>query len=479
MGSRRTAWNWAAQGGRTSPAILVICAVLNGAPAAAEPSDSALTPSAEARVEALTREVAELRALVTSLTARLDSALQTGGQSATAAASTSAPATESLAAAVTATSTASNPWQAFTVNAALDGYFEYNSNHPSERVNVLRAYDVSSDSFSLNQADLVIESAPDLSAGRRVGLRLDFQFGQATEALQGNPANELRPAVYRNVFQAYGTYVLPVVSRPLQLDFGKWASAIGIEGNYTKDQVNYSRSFWFDYLPFYHEGLRASYRVSDQLTLSYWLANGAQQTEDFNRSKDQLIGFVVQPSPSLSWTLNYYDGQEHPDVAVGASGTSGAASLQGYPLQAIANPANGHLRIVDTYATWQATEKLLVALEADAVTQRVLSSSAAQRVGGGAAYLRYQLSPAFALATRVEYLEDREALFSGAAQYLKEATLTAEYRVADGFIARGEYRRDASNLAFFPTDTAGVLRTHQDTWTLGLVWWVGQKQGPW
>src|ERR1041385_6019304 len=102
------------------------------------------------------------------------------------------------------------------------------------RVNLLRAYDVSSNSFSLNQATLVIENAPNLEKGKRYGLRLDLQYGQATETVQGNAANEPRPQVYRPVWQAYGTYVFDV-GKGLTVDFGKFASALGYETNYTKD----------------------------------------------------------------------------------------------------------------------------------------------------------------------------------------------------------------------------------------------------
>ena len=83
---------------------------------------------------------------------------------------------------------------------------------PYNRVNLLRPYDVLSNNISINQADLVVEHAPDPSAGRRWGARLDLQFGQATDTLQGNPTNEARPQIYRNIFQAYGTYVAPVGS---------------------------------------------------------------------------------------------------------------------------------------------------------------------------------------------------------------------------------------------------------------------------
>ena len=161
----------------------------------------------------------------------------------------------------------------FTVNALLDGYYEYNTNDPIGRVNYLRAFDVSSNSFSLSQADLIVESAPDPANGKREGVRIDLQYGQATSTLQGSPVNELRPEVYRDIFQAYGTYVFPL-GGGLTVDFGKWASSLGIEGNYNKDQLNYSRSFWFDYLPFYHMGVRAKYQINDQVAVNLWITNG-------------------------------------------------------------------------------------------------------------------------------------------------------------------------------------------------------------
>ena len=163
----------------------------------------------------------------------------------------------------------------------------WNANNPVGRVNLLRAYDVQSDSFSLNQANVIVERGPDVSKGRRMGLRLDLMFGQATETLQGSASNEPRPQVYRNIFQAYGSYVFPV-GKGLQVDFGKFASALGFENNYTKDQINYSRSYFFNYLPFYHFGFRTTYPVNDRLSLTYWLVNGTQQSEDFNGFKSQV-----------------------------------------------------------------------------------------------------------------------------------------------------------------------------------------------
>jgi hypothetical protein len=369
----------------------------------------------------------------------------------------------------------------FTVNGLLDGYYEYNTNDPIGRVNYLRAYDVSSNSFSLSQADLIVESAPDPASGKREGIRIDLQYGQATSTLQGNPANELRPEVYRDIFQAYGTYVFPLGSG-LTVDFGKWASSLGIEGNYNKDQLNYSRSFWFDFLPFYHMGVRAKYAINDQVAVNLWITNGTDQTEAFNNYKDQLVGLVITPTPAVSWTVNFYNGQEHPDVIYLQSPGPGQTELpneQGTYILPIANPPTGKLDILDSYLSWQATKALTLAAEGDYVRDRLYTYSPLQHVAGGALYAGYQLTPKLAVAARAEYLADVGGAYTGITQYLKEGTFTVDYRLAGDFLMRGEFRRDQSNRHYFLSDTLGVLESSQQTIGLGLVWWFGQKQGIW
>jgi hypothetical protein len=366
-----------------------------------------------------------------------------------------------------------------TVNAAVDAYYAYNFNDPIGRVNLLRAYDVSSNAFSLNQADFILENAPDPANGKRFGMRLDLQFGQATETLQGNGVNEPRPNVYRNIFQAYGTYVVPIGSG-LTIDFGKWSSSLGLEGNYTKDQVNYSRSYLFNYLPYDHMGARATYKISDKVGVNYWIVNGTNQTEPYNGYKDELFGLVIQPNKNITWTVNYYLGQEHPDVTYLPNSTNpNLPTLQGTPFEPIENPATGKLHIVDSYVSWQASPKLTLAVEGDYVIQRLYTNSAPAHVSAGAGYARYELSPRWAMAGRIEYLSDRGGLFSGDTQALKEATVTLDQKLAEGFLLRTEWRRDSSNHPYFYTDTLGILKKEQNTATLGVIWWVGGKQGAW
>ncbi|MBI4888991.1 MAG: porin [Acidobacteria bacterium] len=340
-----------------------------------------------------------------------------------------------------------------TVNVFVDSYFGWNTNRPWNGTNALRAYDVTSNGFGLNQTGLMLEKTPDIASGRRWGYRLDLMYGQATEVLQGSPLSEPRPEVYRPVFQSYGTYVAPVGSG-LTVDFGKFASSLGYEGNYTKDQINYSRGYLFSLLPFYHMGVRTSYAVNHKLSLGYWLVNGANQTEDFNTGKSQLAQVVLKPAPSLSWTLQYYGGRED------------------------RQPAKGLTHIFNTYASWT-RGRLTLAGELDAVIHRVEPASAPQRVSAGAAWLRYQLTPRLYFGQRYGRLNDVAGYFTGTAQKLNDLTSTLGFRFGEGFETRFEYRRDFSNVRYFPTANPNQPDQAQDTVTLGLMWWFGGKQGAW
>jgi hypothetical protein len=335
-----------------------------------------------------------------------------------------------------------------TVNFYLDGYYGFNFNRPASATNALRAFDVSHNSFTLSQGTMVVEKAASLADKRYFGARLDLQFGQATNTLQGSAANEPRPGIYQNIFQAYGTLIAPV-GKGITVDMGKFASALGIETNYAKDQMNYSRSYYFNYLPYYHTGLRATYPVHSKMNATYWLVNGANQTEDFNGFKSQAMILNFNPSQAVSGNFNYYNGREIPGR----------------------QPAR--LEIFDTYWSWNANSKLTLAGELDYVRQ------GPGRVKGGVGYARYRFTPKWSLASRFGALNDKGGLFSGASQNLREVTLTSTFEMAEGFQMRWEYRRDMSNNPFFTTNRPGELKKNMDTALLGLIWWFGGKQGAW
>ena len=353
---------------------------------------------------------------------------------------------------------ASSPFEHVRLGVTLEGFYQYNWNRPYDRINLLRAYDTRANVFGIQQTAIVIESAPAVDAGRRFGARVDLQFGQATETVQGGAANEPRPDVYRHIWQAYGTYVFPV-GRGLQMDFGKFASSLGYETNYAKDDNHFSRAYLFNFLPFYHSGLRATLPVSDEVSLMYMLTNGIQQTEDFNDFKSNHFAAIVKPTSALTWTVNYYMGQEQSDG--------------GEP-----EGPDGYFRVFDTYVAYTATPSLSFGLDVNYVTNEVQKADDALALQGTGAYVRYQLSTPVALSVRYERLDD-EGLFGGIDQVLHGLTATAEYKLADGFLVRGEFRRDWSNERFFTGPRPGDPRDHQNTALIGLIWWFGNKQGAW
>jgi hypothetical protein len=354
--------------------------------------------------------------------------------------------------------TDSDPFKNIKFGTGFEGYYQYNWNRPYDRVNLLRAYDTRANVFSIQQANIIVESAANVDEGQRWGARVDLQFGQATETVQGGAANEPRPDVYRHVWQAYGTYVFPV-GRGLTTDFGKFASMLGYETNYAKDNSHFSRAYLFNFLPFYHMGARLSLPVSDTVTLMYMLTNGIQQTEDFNDFKSSHVASIVKPTDKVTWTINYYFGQEQSDG--------------GEP-----EGPDGFFRVFDTYIAYLATPKLSVGFDANYVTNEVTEDDPSLSLQGTGLYARYQVSSPVAVALRYERLDD-EGLFGGIEQVLHEVTATAEYKFAEGFLMRAEFRRDWSNEAFFSGSQPDNLRKEQNTALLGLVWWFGNKQGAW
>jgi hypothetical protein len=354
----------------------------------------------------------------------------------------------------------SDPWRNIKFGATFEGYYQYNWNRPPDRSLVLRAYDTRGNTFGIQQAALVVDAAPDVEGGRRYGLRVDLQFGQATETVQGSPANEPRPNAYRHVWQAYGTYVFPVGANGLQTDFGKFASMLGYETNYAKDNQAFSRAYLFNFLPFYHSGVRLTLPVNDKVSLLYMLTNGIQQTEEFNDFKSNHIAAIVKPTPMVTWAVNYYFGQEQPD-----NGETGGP--------------DGFFRVFDTYVTVAPTAALSLGADVNYVTNELTTDTPSRSLQGVGTYARYQVTDASAIGLRYERLDD-EGLFGGIDQVLHEATVTAEHRLADGFIVRAEFRRDWSNESFFPGRLgADDLRGHQNTLLFGGIWVIGNKTGTW
>lgn len=353
-----------------------------------------------------------------------------------------------------------DPWRSITFGVTLETFYQHNWNRPPDRVLPLRAYDTRSNTFALQQAAIVVDAGPDVEGGRRYGARVDLQFGMATDTVQGNSANEPRPEAYRHLWQIYGSYVLPVGPDGLRVDAGKYASMLGYETNYAKDNQAFSRGFLFNFLPYYHSGVRLTFPLNSRVSLLYMLSNGIQQTEEFNDFKSSHFAAILVPASRLTWVVNYYVGQEQPD-----GGEPGGP--------------DGFFRVFDTSVTVSAAPTVSLGFDVNYTTNELTTAGESSSLQGLGAYARYDLGATASLGGRYERLDD-EGLFGGIDQVLQEVTATLEYRLGDGFLVRGEFRRDWSNERFFPGRLgAGDLRRGQNTGLIGAIWWFGSKRGSW
>jgi len=248
------------------------------------------------------------------------------------------------------------------------------------------------------------------------------------------------------------------VGRGLRADFGKFASSLGYETNYAKDNQAFSRAFLFAFLPFYHSGLRVTMPVTNTVSLMYSLTNGVQQTEEFNQFKSNHVWANLRPAERVRWTLGYYAGAEQPDGGAAETVRRGVPRLR-------------HLR--DGRPHREARPRARPQPLHEPVTQgrprvvarrsRRLPARATPRSDSGRLPIR---------------TARRRGCGSAAShQRLQEVTITLEHRIADGVLGRAEYRHDWSDVAYFPSDEG--LRSRQPTLLAGVVWWIGNKAGAW
>lgn len=194
-----------------------------------------------------------------------------------------------------------------TVEGYIDAYYAYDANQPADGV---RPYFVSQNQhneFSINVAAIALRySSP------RVRATLMPGFGTYMNANYALEPNTLQHLLEGNVgFKIWK-------DKGVWVDMGILGSPYTNETALSLDQINLSRSFAPEYVPYYLSGAKVTIPAGPRLTTYFYLLNGWQQIEDQNR---QLAGGTqLEFKPDEHWTLNWntYFGDERgigaPDV---------------------------------------------------------------------------------------------------------------------------------------------------------------------
>ena len=335
------------------------------------------------------------------------------------------------------------PWSvgAIDFSGLVDGYYDFNFNHPASQTNGLYNFDTAANQFSLNMVKLSMSHTAD-----PIGFQVDFGFGHAFDMINGIDDNGLRT---KNIEQAYVSWKPKGKDSGFQVDFGKFVTSAGAEVIESNANWNYSRSLLFSLaIPYYHMGLRLT-ETKGHFTGGFQLVNGWNNVEDNNSGK--TLGFVGNiTTKKISWNNNYYTGPEN-------TGTN-----------------TGWRNLYDTTLLFTPADKFNAYLNFDYGQNKSGSGSseATAKWYGVALAAKLQMNDHNAFTPRVEWFKDKDGFLTGVAQSVKEFTFTYEHKWTQGLLARLEYRRDWSDKPFFERGSVGFSK-HQDTLALGIIAFFG------
>ncbi|HJP99315.1 MAG TPA: outer membrane beta-barrel protein [Rhodanobacteraceae bacterium] len=321
-----------------------------------------------------------------------------------------------------------------SLNGYIDAGYEYSNKEPSDRV-----FDNNRNSFDLHQVGLTIAKQPREGFGALVNITA----GSDAQVIHSFPQEDSKFDLTQAYLQ-YATGALTVMG-------GKFTTLAGTEVIASPGNNNISRSILFGAVPFTHTGLRATYALSDKISLTGGLNNGWDQMQDANRQKTVELGVALTPIKPLAVNVSGYFGSE-PTPTI-ASTTSAARSL------------------VDVTATWTVSDALsfggeyLYAKQDDAAGPGTDSA----KYSGIAGYVTYMLTDMWRLAGRIEWFKDSDgAHFGNLDTRYSEGTLTLAYLPVKSTEIRGELRGDRASNAFFDDGSGNLSKTMYSVGVQGI-----------
>jgi len=351
-------------------------------------------------------------------------------------------------------------------HAFVDTLVLYNTNSPASHNNQLRVFDVESNSFSLQQANINISRKKE---DEDVGGVINVDFGKEAEIVGNvthwsNNPNSTESTNSVELREAYLTYKLPFFRdiTTVTLKGGKFVTLLGAEviNNYDNFNYNISRSFSFGFgVPFTNTGLMANVPIGSLVSIDAGVVNGWDNPDDNNNGKTFMGGVGFTP---IDWYSFYLSGTYGPE-----------------------QNSNGHSkRGVFTWVnTLKPLDQLTLVAEATYGNESDLvgpTQSDSALWYGGCGYIVYKFSDRLQAAFRGEVFEDADntrfllpaSLSTGltpTSSTAWEVTPTISYQLTQGLLWRGEYRHDESNAKAFQT-SSGNFVSGQDTFSSELIY---------
>ncbi len=360
------------------------------------------------------------------------------------------------------------PAHAVTLSLFADTYVSYNSSETGSPVPYHRAYDNSTPPDPVTGfPDPPAFANRSLFGLSFVGLDANFDAGTvgATAFLRFGPSVPIFYAAdtgIAGIDSMLGGYVTIKPIEPLVIDAGYFGTIYGAEVAESWINMNYTRGgLYYAMQPFYHFGVKASYAVTDMVTLRGMVVNGANNIADENDA----------PALGLQLALGGVGGVF--DLAAGVFYETGNDSSWGIET------------FFDVVATLTLGDFKLLA-NFDYNIDRASDDAAMGEAGfeersyyGLMGTAGYQLTPEVGIAVRGEYLVDpggdplnRVWTSLGEASDDEESVITMtgtlDLKLLPHLIMRPEFRYETAKSEIF-TDRDGAPTDSWYTAILGLV----------
>ena len=318
---------------------------------------------------------------------------------------------------------------------SVSGYIDAGYTHSDRNLETAfstRVFDSQNNSFALHQFGLQVAKQPKEGFGGLVNITAG-KDAQVIHSFPEGVTTPPTPASATSTFDITQAF-LQYAGGPLTLIAGKFVTLQGSEVIWSPTNPNASRSILFGAIPFTHTGVRATWALSDTVSLIAGVNNGWDQLTDANKGKTVELGATLNPIKPLSITLSGYSGQEVTSATTNGTRTS-----------------------LNAVASYTVIDPLSVGLEVLSVSQENAGGGTTkQKYSGVAGYVTYMFTPKFRGVVRAESFDDKDGFhFGTVSTKYKEVTLTGAFLASDSFEARVEGRRDqATNKVF--TDYAGA-----------------------
>jgi hypothetical protein len=321
----------------------------------------------------------------------------------------------------------------------LQGGYTYNDKASAGEKNDLRVFDQKAASFGLDLAQIVFSKDP---AVGMIGYKVKISAGETAKYIHSTGLVSSAADDPFDITEGYLSYVAPL-GKGLRFDYGKMVTFHGAEVIEAIDNVNYSRSFLFNYaIPFTQTGLKMGYAFTDAVSASVHVVNGWDNSTDNNTAKTVGLSIYVAPVEMFSAYINYMQGPEQADNS------------------------RDNRSLLDIVATIKPIKPLSIILNYDNAQEEMGAGASDVKWNGFSGIVKYDINDTYSISVRGESFDDKDGVRTGTAQKLTEVTVTPEIRLANGIILRPEYRHDSSNKESFDNGT----KKSQDTIALGAMY---------